>query len=104
VHIAQPFFQPHNRIAAGGEAEMPRLDDPGVDGTDWDLMQAFSFDREKGIRSGTDAAASLSERRARVPPAMIEPWARIGRSDRIEAEQILDRTLKPNGRRVQGAD
>jgi hypothetical protein len=45
VDITEALFQPHHRFAIGGEAEMPRLDDAGMDRTDRDLMQPFALDR-----------------------------------------------------------
>ena len=60
VHVAEALFEPHHGLAAGGEAEMSRLDDAGVHGTDGNLMQAFAFDRQKrvgGSRSGAGVRA-----------------------------------------------
>ena len=47
VHIAEPLLQPHHVLAIGGEAEMSRLDDAGMHGTDRDLVQAFALDRQE---------------------------------------------------------
>ncbi len=47
VHVAEPLFEPHHRLAAGGEAEMSRLDDSGMHRTDRDLMQALALDRKE---------------------------------------------------------
>jgi len=38
VHPAKTLLEPHHMLAIGGEAEMTRLDDPGVDWPDRDLM------------------------------------------------------------------
>ena len=40
VHIAEALLEPHHRLAAGGEAEMSRLDDAGMHRTDGNLVQA----------------------------------------------------------------
>ena len=47
VHIAQPLFEPHHRLAIRGEAEMARLDDAGMDRADRDLVQALALDRQE---------------------------------------------------------
>ena len=50
VDIAQALLQPDHGFTVAGEAEMPRFDDAGVDGTDGDLVQARPFHRQEGIR------------------------------------------------------
>ena len=90
VHVAKALFEPHHRFAIGGEAEMARLDDAGVNRADGNLMQAFAFHRQERIGG-----------RIRT---MVEPRARVGQSDRLESEQIARRTLQANGRRVQCAN
>ena len=59
VDIAEPRLQPHHRLAAGVEAEMAGLDDPGVDRADRDLVQPLALGGEEGDR------AALAARRAR---------------------------------------
>jgi hypothetical protein len=49
VRITEPFFEPHDRLAAGGEAEMPRFDDARMDRADGDLVQALAFGRKKFV-------------------------------------------------------
>ena len=49
MDIAQALFEPHDRFAIGGEAEMARLDDASMHGADRDLVQAFTFGRQKRI-------------------------------------------------------
>ncbi len=39
VDIAQPLLQPHHRLAVGMEAEMPGLDDSGMDRPHGNLME-----------------------------------------------------------------
>src|ERR1700734_3120940 len=50
VDVAQTLFEPHDRLAAGGEAEMSGFDDAGVDRTHRDLMQALAFGRKERVR------------------------------------------------------
>ena len=49
VHIAKALFEPHHRLAVGGEAEMPGLDDAGMDRADRDLVQILALDGEERI-------------------------------------------------------
>ena len=49
MHIAEPLFEPHHRLAIGGEAEMARLDDAGMHGPDRDLMQILALYRQEGV-------------------------------------------------------
>jgi hypothetical protein len=49
VYVAEPLFEPNHGLAAGGKAEMARLDDAGVHRAHRNLMQAFAFDRQKRI-------------------------------------------------------
>ncbi len=49
VHIAEPLFEPYHRLAAGGEAEMSRLDDAGMHRADRNLVQALAFDGKELI-------------------------------------------------------
>ena len=64
VGVAEPLLEPHDRLAAGVEAEMAGLDDPGMDRTDRNLMQA----------------RALWPRGRRRRPAR-RPWARGRRAD-----------------------
>ena len=60
VHVAEPLFEPHHGLAAGGEAEMSGLDDAGMHRADRNLMQALALDRQELVgvacrRSGVRA-------------------------------------------------
>src|SRR5947199_80989 len=47
VQVAQPFLQPGHRLALDVEAEMPGLDDAGMDRADRDLVHAIALDGEE---------------------------------------------------------
>ena len=47
VGVAEPLFQPHHRLAVGGEAEMAGLDDAGMHRPDRDLVQAVALRRQE---------------------------------------------------------
>jgi hypothetical protein len=49
VDITEPLFETHHGLPAGGEAEMPRLDDAGMHRPDRDLMQMFALDGQKFV-------------------------------------------------------
>ncbi len=104
VDIAQAFLQPHHRLAAGGEAEMAGLDDAGMDRADRDLMQALAFRRQERIGRCGARRGPLAQRVAHAPAAMVEPGARVRRAGRLQAEQVADRALEPDRRRMLGAD
>ena len=78
VHIAEPLLQPYHVLAIGGEAEMPGLDDAGMHGPDRNLVQAFAFHRQKGVRRGLLRRFLFAERMAHVPEPEIEPGPRVG--------------------------
>ena len=106
VGVAQPLFQPHHGLAAGGEAEMSRLDDSGMHGTDRDLVQAVAFGRQKAIGRSRPAAAAL-----RSPSGCCtsqKPRSSQGRvsgaPSGVEAKQIVDGALQPDRWRVEPAD
>ena len=70
VHIAEALFEPHHGLAAGGEAEVPGLDDAGMHRPDRDLVQAFAFRRQEGIgRPCGRRLAARTERMLHVPEA-----------------------------------
>ena len=50
VDVTQSFFKPHHRFAVCGEAEMSRLDDPGMDRPHRDLMQPFTLGGQESVR------------------------------------------------------
>ena len=65
--VAQRDLQVKDLLAVALEAEMPRLDDAGVNGTDRDLVDLLPFDPEK-IRDADDrsfARSSCPRRRGR---------------------------------------
>jgi hypothetical protein len=47
MHIAEPLLEPCHCLAAAREAEMPRLDNAGMDRADRDLVQVLSFHGRK---------------------------------------------------------
>ena len=50
VNITETFFKPDHSLAVRGEAEVPRFDDPGMNRSDRDLMQAWTFYRTELVR------------------------------------------------------
>ena len=105
VHIAEPLFEPHHRLAVGGEAEMPWLDDAGMDRADRDLVQILSFHGQELVRIGFDRALPrLAERLGHAPEAEIEPVPRIRRAGGFEAVKVGDGALEPDRRRMMRAD
>ncbi len=102
VGVAEPLLEPHDRLAAGVEAEMARLDDPGVDRADRNLMQARSLGFEEGVGVGRAVVGcAVPERMAQRPAAVIEPAAAVRRAEREEAVEVAGRPLEPAGRRMQ---
>ena len=105
VHVAEPLLEADHGLAAGREAEMARLDDPGMHGTDRNLMQLGPF-------GGQEAVARFAPRRGRLggqrmtlrPAAVIEPRPRIRASFRDEPREIGDRPFEADGRRMHAAD
>ena len=87
VNVAEPLLQPHDRLAAGVEAEMARLDDPGMHRPDRNLMQPDAFGAEKRVALRLAAArrGARPERMAERPAAMVEPRPRVGRAPRLQA-------------------
>ena len=105
MHIAEPLFQAHHRLAVGGEAEMPWLDDAGMDGADRDLVQILSFDWQELVRIGFDGALPrLAERLGHAPEAEIEPVSRVCGAGGFEAVKVANGALEPDRRRVMRAD
>jgi hypothetical protein len=49
MDIAQPLLEPDDGLAAGGEAEMARLDDSGMYRSDRDLVEAFAIGWQEWI-------------------------------------------------------
>src|SRR5262245_8867095 len=105
VHVAEALFQPHYRLAAGGEAEVPGLDDAGVHGTDGDLVQALALDRQEDVGHAPRRRwTAPPERMLHVPEAEVEPRPGIGQAHRLDAVEVAQRALQPDRGRVQHAD
>src|SRR5215510_10345249 len=103
VHVAEALFQPHHRLAAGGEAEVPGLDDAGVHRTDRDLVQALALDRQEDVGRWWRRLTALPERMLHVPEAEIEPGPGIGQAYRLDAVEVAQRALQPDRGRMQRA-
>ena len=83
MRVAKPLLEPHHGFAAGVEAEMAGLDDPGMDGADRNLMQARSLGFEEGVGvGGAVMGLAAPKRMAQRPAAVIEPAAAVRRSER----------------------
>ena len=93
--VAETFLQPDDRFAIAGEAEMPRLNDTGMDRANWNLVQGLAFDRQERV----GRCQSLFLR----PAAVVEPGARVGQALGFQAEQVADGALQPDRGRVVGA-
>ena len=50
------------------------------------------------------ASGCGAKRLHHVPGAVVEPGPRVGQADRLEAEEVADRALEPDRRRMDGAD
>ncbi len=95
VRIAQPLLEPHHRLAVGGETEVARLDDAGMDRADRDLVQALALGRQEFV-----ARLALPPR----PPPVIEPGPGIGQTDGLHAIKVAHGALEAQRRRVTGGD
>src|SRR5689334_8152763 len=105
MHIAEPLLEPRHRLAIGGEAEMPWLDNAGVNGPDRDLMQVLALDRQEGIGLLPLPASPLgAERLGYAPEAEIEPAARVGRAGRLQPIKVFDGAFEPDRRWMREAD
>ena len=105
VGVAEPLFEPDDRLAACVEAEMAGLDDPGMDRTDRDLMQARPRGLEEGVGVGRAVTGrAVAERMAQRPAAVVEPAAAVRRAEREEAVEVASRPFEPAGRRMQRRD
>src|SRR5207249_1975885 len=82
VHIAKPLFETHDGLAIGCEAEMPRLDNAGMNRSDGNLVQTFTLGRQERIRLTWPWRSASAERMLHVPEAEIEPGPRIQGTDR----------------------
>src|SRR6185312_2164035 len=104
MHVAQAFFEPHHRLAIGGEAEMAGLDDSGVNRSNRNLMEALAFDRKERVSRERAGLCGGAERRGYAPASVIEPRPGVGRALRLQAEEILDRALEADRRRMNPAE
>ena len=78
VDIAEPLLEPHDRLAAGVEAEMAGLDDPRVDRTDRNLVQILRPRAKEGVRVRRAVMRDRPpERMTHRPSAVIEPAPRV---------------------------
>jgi hypothetical protein len=72
VHVTKTLLQPYHGLAVGGEAEMPRLDDPGVDRAHGNLVQAFALGRQECIGwAGERWSVAFSQRVLHIPEPEI---------------------------------
>ena len=84
---------------------MPRLDDARMHRADRDLMHALPFHLHEGIvvrfmREAGRRIEILAQREAAaVPGTMAQPFAVIVAFVRVDAEQVVGRTLHAVGRR-----
>ena len=104
VEISQALLQPHDSLAAGREAKVARLDDPGMHRSDGDLAQALSFARQEGIGRRRRRRRRGAQGVAVGPAAVVEPGPAIQGALGFEAIEIADGPLQANRRRVPRAD
>src|SRR5512133_2684594 len=105
VDVTEALFQPHDGLAIGGEAEMPRLDDAGMNRTDGDLVQVFSLGRQERVRRTLRRRhAALPERVLHIPEAEVEPGPGVGQPYRQDAVEIVNGPLQTYGRRMHRPD
>jgi hypothetical protein len=95
MYIAEAFLEPHNCLAIGRETKMARFDDPGMDRTYGDLMQAFAFDGQKHITARFGIRNLGSKWKSHAPSIVIEPLPLVGKSDWTDTPQIMQSALKP---------
>ena len=101
VDVAEALLQAHHGLAVRGEAEVPRLDDAGVHRPDRDLVQALALDRQEPVGVGCGRLARLrAERALDTPDAVVEPGPLVEGAVCLQAEQIVNRPLEPDRRRM----
>src|SRR5580700_7728099 len=104
MDVAEALFEPHDSLAIGGEAEVSGLDDAGVNRTDRNAVQAFALHRQERVsRTFARLLRARAQRMLHIPEAEIEPRPRIRCADRLDAIEACDRTLEPDGGRMQCA-
>src|SRR5262249_19699742 len=104
VDISQSLFEADHGFPTGGEAEMARLDDSGVDGTDGDFVQAFALHRQELVWTDFPGRPHRAQRMTYAPSSMVEPWSRFGRSQRFQTEQVADGRFEMQRRRMAAGD
>ncbi len=104
VHITEPLFQSHQRLAAGGEAEMSRFDDSGMHRPDGNLMQVFALHRKKGIAGAFQSQTGLSEWAVDIPTPVIEPRTLVRSMLGNEPVEVPDGSFESNSRRMELSD
>ncbi len=105
VHIAEPFFEPHDNFAIGGKAKMAGLDNAGMHGSHRNLMQRFAVCRQKCVRrAGRVGRLRVPTRIFNAEAAVIEPRALIRRTLWRESEEIVDRAFEPQGGQMNARD
>ena len=81
MDVSKPLFQPDHGLAAGGKAEMSRLDDTRMHRADRNLVQAVAFRGEETVgRRLRQCVDAISQREAHAPAVVVEPGAGIGRA------------------------
>ena len=104
VHVAEALLQAQHLLADHREAEVARLDDPGMYRTDRDLVNAVAFDVHERIVvgksvGGNDRQVGVVAQRARagLPQPVVEPGPRVARSGCADAEQVRRGALHARG-------
>ena len=99
MRVAEPRLQPDHRLAVRGEAEMPRLDDSGMDRADRDLMQVLALRRQEFGRLRAARRGHRAERHRvhAAPLPVIQPGPQVARTLRLMAPEVLDHALEPRG-------
>src|SRR6266446_8086967 len=81
VHVAEPGFEPYDRLAVRSEPEVPGLDDACVHGTHGNLVQAFALGGQERVTAGDVVRFEPVVARAREPPSsVVEPRTRVGKA------------------------
>ncbi len=99
VRIAQARFETQDFLADDREAEMPGLDDPGVDRSHGDLVDAVALDPHEGVVVGRVLAARVRVEIAaqrelvRTPRAVAQPLPPVTGALGGDAEQVVQRAL-----------
>src|SRR6266536_96165 len=94
VRVTESRLETHDRFAVRGEPEMARLDDPRMDRTYRDLMQARPDCREEGITAGDFFRLGWRARAFAMPRSVIEPRARVGKSLRLQSPEVANRPFQ----------